>query len=274
MKNHIIIPTHELQSDQFLFIERIEDGDGSGFHGAHRHHFYEILWFTNIKNGLKHQIDFVDYELESNQIYILSPNQVHTMDLSTQKGFVIAFTKDFFKSILDIPAELFLRPYFFHTKINKDLNLILNKLMELMLVEYHSLYRKSILEAYCTAFVLNISSLKEKNTNNYSERIVKVLRLIDESFWVEKEVAFYANAVNLSERRLNELCVQSTGQTVKQLIIDRIMTEAKRLINTENLSIKEIAYQLGFNDPAYFSRLFRKKTNISPEQYRNRSSNS
>jgi AraC family transcriptional activator of pobA len=131
--------------------------------------------------------------------------------------------------------------------------MIINKLF-LLLLFYSQKKLKKILEANCTAVILYISSLKGEKDNTYSDRIVKALRLINQEFHQEKKVSSYANAVSLSERRLNEICVNNTGQIVKQLLIDSTITEAKRLISSKKNSVKEIAYHLGDNDPAYFSR--------------------
>jgi AraC family transcriptional activator of pobA len=59
--------------------------------------------------------------------------------------------------------------------------------------------------------------------------------------------------------------VENTGETVKRLIIDRTITEAKGLLVSGNYLIKEITYSLGYSNPAYFSRIFKKKTNLTPE---------
>jgi len=66
--------------------------------------------------------------------------------------------------------------------------------------------------------------------------------------------------LNITEQKLNELTKKNTGETTQQLINDLIILEAKRLFNYENLNVKQVAYQLGFDDAHYFSRFFKKQT--------------
>ncbi|MDU1904128.1 MAG: helix-turn-helix domain-containing protein [Dysgonomonas sp.] len=74
--------------------------------------------------------------------------------------------------------------------------------------------------------------------------------------------------MSLSEKRIGILTKQALGHTVKGLIQQRILLEAKRLINQGNLSFKSIAFQLGFVDASYFSRFFKKYSGITPEQFK------
>ncbi|MDL2256864.1 helix-turn-helix transcriptional regulator, partial [Bacteroidales bacterium OttesenSCG-928-I14] len=67
---------------------------------------------------------------------------------------------------------------------------------------------------------------------------------------------------------LNKLSISGTGKTVKQHLQDRLLLEAKKEIRLNNKSLKEIAFDLGFNEAAYFSRFFKKQTSLSPLQFR------
>ncbi|WP_228409828.1 helix-turn-helix domain-containing protein [Chryseobacterium sp. T16E-39] len=70
-----------------------------------------------------------------------------------------------------------------------------------------------------------------------------------------------------TESKLNEVSKLHTNKTAQNVIYSLIISEAKRLLLYEKLSIKEIAYQLGFNDPFYFSNFFKKHTQQSPKDY-------
>ena len=74
--------------------------------------------------------------------------------------------------------------------------------------------------------------------------------------------------MNLSPKRLNEITRKMLGKTITQLIHDRILLEAKRELIFSGRSIKEISYELGFEDPAYFSRFFKKQSGFSPTHFR------
>lgn len=248
---------------------RIEDSEGIRYSKTHRHNFYEILWFTEVKKNEVHWIDFEQEVICLNQICILSPGQLHKIEFESKKGYIVAFSPDFFHYVLGISVELFVKPYCSIGILPDSTVMILKKLLCLMEVEYKTGKRRKLLEAYSSAFLIHIQSIFTKsNSDNHTKRIIPILLLIEKYFKQEKEVKFYAHEVSLSIRRINEVSVSSVGLTIKQLITQRLITEAKRLIYTEDLSIKEIAYELGYNDPAYFSRIFKKKTGFAPEEFR------
>ncbi len=264
-----LIPFHSLPADEFFILERIEEAEESNFTGYHRHHFYEVLWFTDSGSEEKHSIDFEEYAISPNQIYILTPNQVHTMEISTKKGFLLAVSPDFANRFFQLSKVLLIKPYFAMQTLSEDLSLVLKQLINLIEREYFGSKRQNLLEAYLSAFFIHIAG-GITQPGSKDSKAGQVLELIEKHFITHKEVPFYANALNLSVRRTNEIVVASTGMTVKQLIINRSITEAKRYIAFDAMSLKEIAYQLGFNDPAYFSRIFKQKTGKTPEQFRER----
>jgi len=81
-------------------------------------------------------------------------------------------------------------------------------------------------------------------------------------------VAMFAAELHLSPRYLSDLLKQETGKTAMDLIQMFLISEAKNLMNSSNYTIAEIAYSLGFEHPPYFSRVFKKETGISPNQYK------
>ena len=83
-----------------------------------------------------------------------------------------------------------------------------------------------------------------------------------------KKVKEYAEALNLTEKTLNEIVKKHTGESTSNIIYKQIIMEAKRLLNT-GISIKETAYALNFDDPGHFSKFFKTKTNISPSEFQN-----
>ncbi|PHR83356.1 MAG: 4-hydroxyphenylacetate catabolism regulatory protein HpaA [Colwellia sp.] len=79
----------------------------------------------------------------------------------------------------------------------------------------------------------------------------------------------YAEKINITEARLNEVCRRLAGLPSKRLIMDRLIQEARRLLSFSSVSISEIGYELGFKDPAYFARFFRKNAGVTAKKYRN-----
>jgi len=80
----------------------------------------------------------------------------------------------------------------------------------------------------------------------------------------------FAIMLSTTEAKLNEQSKLFTGRTTQSVIYGLIASEAKRLLAYQNLSVKEVAYKLGFNDPFYFSNFFKKHTSVSPKSYQSR----
>ena len=93
-------------------------------------------------------------------------------------------------------------------------------------------------------------------------------RLIERNFKAHWQVAEYADALNISTSTLNRMCHERFGSNAKSIIHSRVITEAKRRLIYTQQPLDQVAYYLGFKDPAYFSRVFKKSVNISPGEYR------
>jgi AraC family transcriptional activator of pobA len=92
--------------------------------------------------------------------------------------------------------------------------------------------------------------------------------LIESEFRKNAPVADYAAALNVSESRLRNACLSVAGQSPLQMVHTRILLEAKRQLFYTSKSVSEVAYALGFDDPAYFTRFFSQRTGMSPRKYR------
>ena len=106
------------------------------------------------------------------------------------------------------------------------------------------------------------------NEDSYSELVESFNELIQVHFSMERSVQFYANALHIHPNYLNLLMKKYTGLTAKQTIADHIFLEAKGLLGSPSLSIKEISYKLGFATPGCFSSFFSKMSAMSPSKYR------
>ena len=84
----------------------------------------------------------------------------------------------------------------------------------------------------------------------------------------ERSVQFYANALHVHPNYLNFLMKKYTGMTAKQMIVDHLFLEAKGLLSSPSLTVKEISYELGFTSPGCFSSFFRKMSNMPPSKFR------
>lgn len=124
--------------------------------------------------------------------------------------------------------------------------------------------------------ILSVRILRQSNNLGKLDRsqgeIVREFNfLVDKYFATHHDVAFYASQLNKSPKTLSNLFSLVSTRTPLNIIHDRIMIHARRQINYSNLSIKEIAYELGYDDVQTFSRFFKSKEGVSPGHYRERS---
>jgi len=105
-------------------------------------------------------------------------------------------------------------------------------------------------------------------TDSHSEVIDSFNELIQAHFSTERSVQFYANALHIHPNYLNFLMRKYTGLTAKQTIADHLFLEAKGLLGSPSLTLKEISYRLGFTAPSAFSSFFKKMSGVSPSAYK------
>ena len=91
---------------------------------------------------------------------------------------------------------------------------------------------------------------------------------MEQHFHDERRIEFYAGELGVTPARLNAACKARLGITASRLLHDRIITEAKRWLIYTGMTVAEIGYALGFDDPAYFSRFFSKRTGVAPGRLR------
>ena len=92
--------------------------------------------------------------------------------------------------------------------------------------------------------------------------------LLDRYFKTQKRLEFYSESLGISLRRLNAICLHHLDKTLYELIQERRFNESLRLLKFTELSVKEISYYLGFSDPPYFIRCFKKQTGRTPRRFR------
>lgn len=116
----------------------------------------------------------------------------------------------------------------------------------------------------------SLSDQSEHNvqTDRDSRRIRKFKALIEKSYADGTSIRDYASQLGISSAQLNNICRNKVGKSALQIVHERTTLEAKRQLIYTALNISQIAYNLGFNDPAYFTRFFNKQTGKSPKQFR------
>lgn len=246
----------------------------------HRHDFYHVVWVT--RGSGVHLIDSEKYEVKPNSLFFMSPGQVHDFQLSEDtEGYTINFSAEFYalqlknkNSLNEIPVYDIEQPisavYLDEAQAEE-----LGKLIDGIAAEYEgeqSGYH-DVLRSYLSIFLTKASRMAEPAANgDLTQRSVSITRrfkgLLEQHFRTVSDVEQYARMLRVTERALNEATRRAAGATANKLIRERVMLEAKRLLLHSEVAVSEIADQLSFEDPAYFSRCFKKHTGRSPVDYR------
>lgn len=136
---------------------------------------------------------------------------------------------------------------------------------------YSSTGTNLILKALIKVYLLNLIRFNrqyflEQDVNQ--KRVYQFIILLDQYYKLQRKSAFYAEGMGITSKRLNQILKIKMKRSITQLIHERLILEAKRMLVSSDKTIKEIAFDLHFDDPAYFSRFFKKHTQFSPENFK------
>lgn len=247
----------------------------------HKHAFYLTVLFTS-GSGF-HEIDFERYPIEPGAAFLLQPGQTHHWEFSDNTEGWVFFHSDSFWNFHAPEWSLQELPFFRskrHTPVILTGNPITEELNHCFLQlwkEYQSRtdqpyrYRKiALLIQTCYIELARcLPSIAEaKNTGDYLSRFQLLEQLIEAHYLTEKSPGFYATQLAVSERHLQRIVQRFTGKSTLQIITERTLLEAKRLLGAGQLRPGEIAQLLGYEEYAYFSRLFRQYTGMSPREFK------
>jgi len=252
--------------EQSYYVGTFESTENPNIDWPHRHDFYSLVWFTE-SSGIN-VIDFDEYEIIPNRLFFMHPKQIHNWSYSKESnGYILIFSKHFTNEFL-----LELMPIAFFDLKPKSAQL-LKSLFEDLIKESKftdNLSKKSIVLGidYLLLHLTRLATDLDTTKKIKPIIILEFLKLVAESISEKITVKEYANQLHLTVEKLNELCKESYGQNPKKIILEKKITEAKRLLYFTDLSIKEIAFQLGFEDSSYFARLFKQKTKLSPSDFK------
>jgi len=229
-----------------------------------------------------HEVDFNSYPIKRGALFLMNPGQTHHWEFTeAAKGFIFFHSKEFYnlsfpnKNIDDYP--------FFYTSYNLPFLLLKEKEIGLFIGFFNLILEEFTLNKFMwhqklvlivDLLYIETTRLYIKNEQNDIHKIEKGVtwfrkleQLIDQNFLTMKKASDYANELNVSTKHLNKVVVNTIGKTTTDLIHQRILLEAKRLLTHGELTVQEIAFELGYDDTSYFSRLFKNKCGVSPSTF-------
>ncbi|WP_242917332.1 AraC family transcriptional regulator [Pontibacter liquoris] len=252
----------------------------------HIHSYYQIIWF---KRGTgKHFVDFRQYDVSDNAIFFISKNQVHYFDQKTDYAGILIHFNEAFLVQKDNKVDFFLKYNLFNNpyqlpscSISQGIDHILDEYITQIrreLQNEESFGKEELIRIYLKAFLIQVQRRIHDFERNATAvpftlddkkiYLIKFVNLIDDNYTKGLTVAEYAQLLHISSRTLSDLTNHTLGKTPSQMIQERLILEAQRLLLHSNLNVNQIGYRLGFDDPSYFVKYFKKHTKLSPSDFR------
>ncbi|MEO8762888.1 MAG: helix-turn-helix domain-containing protein [Ginsengibacter sp.] len=280
-------PLHALvnkQNGNLAFrLSRLEENYFSG--QLQRYNYFSLIWITGGSGKIKTGVS--EYEFKENSLFAFSPFQPFLFSTANPiKGIVINFHSEFI-SFHQKDKEMDFRKVLYSNvyqppliRIDVNSASVFSMLCEKIKAEIQlsSLAQHEILAAYLRIFLITASRLKIEqqpqvdNIRKESKKhyiLQKLKDAIEENFRAKHSPVEYAAILFVTTKTLAKASKSYYNKTISGIINERIIAEAKSELYLTDKPVKEIAYELGYEDEYYFSRFFKVNTKISPKNYRN-----
>ena len=254
-------------------LERI---DGADIREPHRHAYHELIW---VREGAgRHLIDGVPVEFGPRTLTLIAKGQVHQFERAEGiRGYVVRFDDEWLSGS---------RRWLFSGQVCTPLTVPgedasrFDALLDLLRVEVErppgpesAELRRNLLTA-ALLWAVRWREAQQLEGGEATSTEVQLhrdfLEMLERDFTTSHEVGHYAAELGVTSGTLSRALTRLTGRSTKQLILERVLLEAARLLRFSDLSVKEIAARLGFGDQFAFSRAFKRQRGEAPLDFRNR----
>ena len=251
-------------------------GGGDMVQELHRHNFYFVLALKKGKGT--HEIDFAPYKVEDNSFFIMRPGQVHQLTLKAgSTGYLLEFNSEFYQLNERGTSQVLRQATHTNlcrmdTKAFTKLHAVLSYIAE----EYQEQREgyQQIIKSNLDIFFIEFLRQRKQHDRPAAgsayeqEKLQQFLEQLEKNARTQKQVSEYADAMNMSVYQLNNVTKTTLGKTASNVINDHVILEAKRYLLATSEQVSQIAYHLGYEDPSYFIRFFKKHTQHTPEAFR------
>ena len=253
----------------------------------HRTNFNQLFYFHKAK-GI-HTVDFEDITLADNSLLFAPKDTVHRFDDKAEvSGVLLLFTDNFFCS--NSQDSILLRNCVLHSNITQSTLIHIPEQNTVFDNVFGQIYREfdnekdsvqaDILRNYIRLLLLHfireqisLPIFRNQSDNQDFELVRAFEYMLEQHYNSSPQVAYYCQSLNVTEKRLQTATRNILDRSPKEIIKDRIVLEAKRLLVYSSDSVKEISFRLGFDEPTNFTKFFKKSTGKSPMDFRSSQKN-
>lgn len=246
----------------------------------HRHSFYHLVLFTH--GAGTHSIDFERFDVKPGQIYFMVPGQVHSWHFEGfTDGYIINFSEAFIQSFLLQPGYLDSFSFFNGNLKDAVVNLPADTFAtakELFEQTIHEIMKPApsgsdMVRLLMLQIFIHVNRLNSNPVGTgkltYNQTLLKnYQKLIEQHYADIKLPKDYAELLYITPNHLNAVCKDLLDLSAGELIRNRTLLEAKRLLTNPQLNISDISLRLNFSDNSYFTKFFKKTEGVTPEEFR------
>lgn len=261
-----------------IYIVNMQNEEQEGHDILKPHRDNHFLLMFAISGHFKLNIDFKEVEFSTPTFLCVFPGQVHNIiEAKNPKGWIISFDPTLVDEEIRQLFEIkFHKPILLEQQSDYYLHAVtllnfIENLQSGIVNKYNAKSIHSLLTALLNLIASNITLLSSiENTNEHRGTTIKDAfnKLLKQHYKTWKKPAQYAFALNVSVGHLNDTVKALTGIPISIHIQQKTILEAKRQLYFTNKSVKEIGYEVGYNEPVYFGKLFKKTTNLTPLEFR------
>jgi AraC-like DNA-binding protein len=242
-------------------------------------HRGEAYFFMFYEKGIsKHRVDLQEVTISDGELLFVLPNQIHTSP-PMDKGiefFTLSFAQNFL-SVLPQQYPFLINPFanpkIAFSTISKRRVINLFQMLNELLHATEDKASSEIIIAYINSLLTEFNNAYFKNANECTpndddvSKFIRFKSCVERDFKLQASIGSIAEELSISENGLYKIVKYYSGISPKEFLIQRLILEAQRVLFYDKRSVKELAHDLGFADPDYFSRLFKKQTGRSISQF-------
>lgn len=243
---------------------------------------FAIIW---LKDGDgTHDLDFKRHYYDGSVMFVLAPGQIHKLNqFSESEGYVVRFSPAVFQHEQDFMSHVLDTCLFDSNtscpiiQVDENSKTVFDNLFSQLHEEFmiQDVNAGDIICSYLKILISQINRIKRKKSsdqlpiNDAGYKLFRALKIaIERNYKEQHSVQFYADLLQVQPRALNAVARKYSERSTGEIIQERLLLEAQRILYHEDKRVKEICYELGFDDPAYFTRFFKKHTGLAPQFYK------